>query len=106
MNFNINKSPNKSDIYPGIKRKMDAMMKKIFVLFFSIMFLSKPKKAKFLKLLSKKSFLLNDSKKKPSKNVTKTSINEIKKPILFKKIKKMVISKKGNKSMSKIIFNF
>ena len=70
------------------------------------MFLSKWKRLKFLKLFSKKSFLLNESKRKPSENVTRISISETKRPNLLKKIKKRLISKKGNKSMSKIIFNF
>ena len=93
-------------MYPGIKRKMDPKIKKILRLFFSIMFLSKWKKLKFSKLFSKKSFLLSESKRKPSENVTRTSINETSSPNLLKKTIKRLISKKGNKSMSKIIFNF
>jgi len=93
-------------MYPGIKRKMDPKIKKTVRLFFSITFLSKWKKLKFSKLFSKKSFLLSKSKRKPSENVTRISINETKRPNLLKKTKKRLISKKGNKSMSKIIFNF
>ena len=85
---------------------MDPKIKKTLRLFFSKMFLSKWKRLKFLKLFSKKSFLFSDSKSKPSANVTRISINETKRPNLLKKIKKRLISKKGNKSMSKIIFNF
>ena len=85
---------------------MDPKIKKTLRLFFSIMFLSKWKKLKFLKLFSKKSFLLIENKRKPNKNVTRISINETKSPNLLKKTKKRLISKKGNKSMSKIIFNF
>ena len=103
---NIIKSPKKSDMYPGIKIKIDPKIKKRLRLFFSIFFLSKLERVKGIKLFSKKSLLLSESKKKPSKKVVKISINEIKKPISLKKIKKRLISKKGNKSMSKIIFNF
>ena len=93
-------------MYPGIKIKIDPMIKKRLRLFFSMMFLSKLEKVMFIKLFSKKSFLLSESKKKPNENVTRISINEIKRPNLLKKTKKILISKKGNKSMSKIIFNF
>ena len=106
MNFNIIKSPKRSDMYPGIKIKIDPKIKKRLRLFFSILFLSKLERAKVIKLFSKKSFLFSESKKKPSKKVTKTSINDIKKPNLLKRTKKRVISRKGNKSMSKINFNF
>ena len=85
---------------------MDPKIKKTLRLFFSIMFLSKWEKLKFLKLFSKKNFLLCENKRKPNKNVTRISINETKRPNLLKKTKKRLISKKGNKSMSKIIFNF
>ena len=106
MNFNIIKSPKRSDMYPGIKIKIDPKIKKRLRLFFSMLFLSKLERVKVIKPFSKKSFLLSESKKKPSKKVTKISINEIKKPNSIKKTIKRLISRKGNKSMSKIIFNF
>ena len=93
-------------MYPGIKIKIDPKIKKRFRLFFSMMLLLKLEREEVTKLFSKKCFLLSESKRKPSEKVTKISISEIKKPNLLKKTKKRLISRKGNKSMSKIIFNF
>ena len=105
-NLNIINIPTISLIYPGIIRKIEPKTKKIKRLFFSIENLFICKKLTPLKLLSKKSFLFSENIKQPIMNVIKISINETINPNSLKKRKKRVISIKGNKTISKIIFNF